>query len=525
MSTPPALQNQYATRSDERAGGRRWRTVSKVLYQYYRRDMQDARDEQERMYPNNHDKHVQRTIPFVYRVARELASLYLKTPARRFLRKRDDGAGNYAAGDELPEATTDLVSRIYDGAQVTTALRHAQEVMIATGNQPILVWPMPEVGGIKLVMPPPHECDIATRDSLSTGELDVTHFWCRLPLQRDPITDLIIYGVAEITPTTAVWCDGPTEIKGRGLWNEAGTNPLGEVPLILLRRASPAPGEVWASAPEDLLDAQRAINHDMTDLGTIARLQGFAQGYVKGMSQEQVSDLEIGPNTFAGLWGEDAELGFASPTPDLRGYRDQMEAYMRTVTATNGLNPATLTKSQGVTALSKIIELADREVERRHFVTTFEAAEGRLYRLTAAWVNHLRALPNLLPPARVKLEFRESYMPADPLHEAQAMEKRIALGVSSPIVEIARLEGLTREEAQTEVETMMADTAAIGGGGKVLLNGAQITAAVLVAERVGLGQLDVDGGVALLVESLGTTEATARALLAGASPPTVEDAA
>ena len=146
MSTPPALQNHYATRSDERAGGRRWRTVSKVLYQYYRRDMQDARDEQERMYPNNHDKHVQRTIPFVYRVARELASLYLKTPARRFLRKRDDGAGNYAAGDELPEATTDLVSRIYDGAQVTTALRHAQEVMIATGNQPILVWPMPEVG-------------------------------------------------------------------------------------------------------------------------------------------------------------------------------------------------------------------------------------------------------------------------------------------------------------------------------------------------------------------------------------------
>ena len=90
MSTPPALQSQYATRSDERAGGRRWRTVSKVLYAYYRRDMQDARDEQERLYPSNHDKHVARTVPFVYRVARELATLYLKTPARRFLRKRDD---------------------------------------------------------------------------------------------------------------------------------------------------------------------------------------------------------------------------------------------------------------------------------------------------------------------------------------------------------------------------------------------------------------------------------------------------
>jgi hypothetical protein len=464
MSTPPALQSQYATRSDERAGGRRWRTVSKVLYAYYRRDMQDARDEQERLYPSNHDKHVARTVPFVYRVARELATLYLKTPARRFLRKRDDPAGHFAAGDELPEVTTELVSRIYEGAQVTTALRHAQEVMIATGNQAILVWPMPEVSGIKLVMPPPHECDIATRDSLSTGEMDVTHFWCRLPLQRDPITDLIIYGVAEITPTTAIWSDGPAEMKGRGLWNEEGTNPLGEVPLIILRRASPAPGEVWASAPEDLLDAQRAINHDMTDLGTIARLQGFAQGFVKGMSQEQVSELEIGPNTFAGLWGEDAELGFASPTPDLRGYRDQMEAYMRVVTATNGLNPATLTKSQGVTALSKVIELADREVERRHFVSTFEAAENRLYRLTAGWVNHLRSLPNLIPPARVKLEFRESYMPADPLHEAQAMERRIALGVSSPISEIARLEGLTYDEARVRFDQNLADTRLLGTG-------------------------------------------------------------
>jgi hypothetical protein len=141
-----------------------------------------------------------------------------------------------------------------------------------------------------------------------------------------------------------------------------------------------------------------------------------------------------------------------------------MEAYMRVVTATNGLNPATLTKSQGVTALSKVIELADREVERRHFVSTFEAAENRLYRLTAGWVNHLRSLPNLIPPARVKLEFRESYMPADPLHEAQAMERRIALGVSSPISEIARLEGLTYDEARVRFDQNLADTRLLGTG-------------------------------------------------------------
>ena len=426
--------------------------------------MADARKEQERLYPNNYDKHVQRTVPFVYRVARELATLYLKDPARRFLRKRSDAGGGYAEGDPLPEETASTIARIYRGANVTNSLRHAQEVMIATGNQPVLIWPMPETSGIRLVMPPPHECDVSTRDSLSSSEMDVEAFWCRLPLQRDPVTDLIIYGVAEITPTTAVWCEGPAEVRGKGLWNSEGTNPLGEVPLVMLRRSEPAPGEFWASAPEGLLDSQRAINHDMTDLGTIARLQGFAQGFVKGMSQEQVSGLEVGPNTFAGLWGEDAELGYASPSPDLRGYRDQMEAYMRVVTATNGLNPATLTKSQGVTALAKVIELADREVERRRFVATFERAENRIYRLTAAWVNELRGLHNLLPPARVELEFREAYMPADPLHEAQSMQLRIALGVSSPIAEIARLQGLTHDEARERFETNLRETRLLGEG-------------------------------------------------------------
>ena len=79
-------------------------------------------------------------------------------------------------------------------------------------------------------------------------------------------------------------------------------------------------------------------------------------------------------------------------------------------------------------------------------------------------MNHIRALPNLLPPARVRVEFRESYMPADPLNDAQAMERRIALGVSSPIAEIARVEGLTYDEARAKFDQNMADTRLLGDG-------------------------------------------------------------
>ena len=518
MAAPPSLQSIYTTREDERAGGRRWRTVSRVLHEYYRRNFADARAEQKRLYPENYDKHVQRVVPFVYRVARELASLYLKAPARRFMRKKDDPTGRWAEGDQLPESVDRLIARVYRGAQVDLHLRHAQELMIATGNAPMVVFPNPLVGGVSIHVVPPHETDVKMRHSLATDELDVEAVWLRLPLSRDPLTDLTIYGVAEITPQTAVWVDGPPEVTGQGLWNDAGTNPIGEVPLVMVRASNPDAGSFYACAPEDLLDAQRAIDHDMTDLGTIARLQGFAQGYVKGMSQEQVNDLEIGPNTFAGLWGEDAELGFASPSPDLRGYQAQMESYMRTVTATNGLNPATLTKSQGVTALAKIIELADREVERRRHVVEFERAESRVYRLIAMWVNHLRGQDDLMPKARVVVEYREPYMPADPLHEAQSMQLRIALGVSSPIREIARLEGLTQAEAIARSQEIVEEKAMVAGGSGTTLNGAQILAALQVAERVSLGALSRDGAIAFLVEGLGMTEDSAREAVSGAAP-------
>ena len=479
MNIPPGLEGTFATsNTDGRAGGARWREISRILYAYYRRDMSDAADEQRRLYPDNWDKHVPRTVPFVYRVSRELASLYLRAPYRRWLRKRTDASRGYAEGDLLPEATTRAIDRVYRGADVNGALQHANEVMVATGNAPILVWPLPTVGGVRLIMPPPHECDVQLRDSLSSGELDVVTFWCRLPLARDPITDMLIYGVAEITETTAKWVSGPEDMVGRGLWNDEGTNPLGEVPLVMIRRAAPAPGEFWASAPEDLLDAQRALSHDFTDLGTIARLQGFAQGYVKGMNQEQVNQLEIGPNTFAGLWGDDAEIGFASPKPDLNGYKNQMESYVRAVTGANGLNPATLMKSSGITAVAKQVELADREVERRRFALTFERAEGRIYRLISMWVNDLRSLPNLFPPARVRVEYRESYIPADPLHEVQAAQVRCALGISSPILEIARLEGLTYDEARDRFERNLRDTALLGSSVPALERVAEVRASV-----------------------------------------------
>ena len=393
------------------------------------------------MYPKNGHNHVMRTVPYVYRVVRELATLYLRKPSRRF-----EGVG--------PE-TDALIAGVYRGAQVDRRLRHIHELGVATGNAPLLVFPMPATSGVRLVALPAHLHDVEMREALSNDERDIESWWVRLPIKRDPSTGLVLYGVAHITPDTATWVDGP--LQGEGLWNDDGTNPLGEVPVVMFRGSDAEPGLFWAAAPEDLLDTQRAACHDYTDIGTIARLQGYGQGWVKGVSQAQAGEMEVGPEAFAAL-PDDGEMGFASPSPQIDAYRAQLKDYLRTVTAANGLNPASIDKSQGVTALAKIVEMADREVERRRHIVEFERVENRLYSLIRKWVNVQRG--EVLPRARVAVEYREPWFPADPLHDAQAMQLRMELGVSSDVREIARIEGLTIEEATARREQYRAENVA-----------------------------------------------------------------
>ena len=516
MATPPGLRLPLTgTDDDGIPGGSTWRTNSKILFGMYSRSTKDARDQQKDLYPTNYKAHVPRTVPWVWRVARELGgSLYLRPPSRDFTFRRAEDGGQ--EGTSLPDATLRLIDRVYSGADVNSWMKYSHELTIATGNAAIFVLPLPTVQGVRLVCPPIHEVDVALDDPFSTSELDVAKAWFRVPLGRDPEGNTTVYGVAEITRETAIWTDGPLE--GQGIFAEDGSNPIGEVPLIQIRRSPAEPGRWFSAEPQDLLDAQRALNHDFTDLGTISRLQGFAQGYIKGMNQEQVSDLRgLGPNTFVGLW-EDAELGFASPTPDLKGYLGQVESYVRTVTSVNSLNPASLmNKSAGATALAKLVELQDREIERARHEVQFARAEKRLYRLISKWLNHLRGQPNLLPPADVKMTYRHAEPPTDPLHAAQASELRIRLGLSSAPRELMKQEGLTPDEAKRRVEENKAETAMISGGGRNLLNGAQVTAALAIAERVGLGALDIPGGISLMIEALGVTEETAKRVLEGAT--------
>lgn len=393
------------------AGGARWRRNAELLDQYLRRQMKDAETERKRVYPKTWDTQIQRTVPLIWRIARELSTLYLRAPERRFVGATD--------------AQVVAISALYKRLKVNRRLKTAQQKLSVVCNATVWVWLTST--GFRLLVPPIHDQWAWSNrvDGQDVG--DVTEWRIRMPVVHDPFATSSPTAIALITPSRAIWETGPSGWAGKGIWATDGSNPFGRIPVVLLRSAEPAPGEIFVDVPEDMVDAQRAVNHDYTSLGDWGRKQGFAQAYAKGLTQQQANELEVGPEEMIGI-PKDGEFGFASPKPDFAGFGGQLDSFVKLFIACCGLSPATVMKSTGITALAKVIENIEREVERQTAKEEFDAGEQDLYDLCAqASQIQSGGLPVLPQKVIVEVDHREPVTPADPVSDAQAKSTRIDL--------------------------------------------------------------------------------------------------
>ncbi|MFO0749138.1 MAG: hypothetical protein U1F43_26270 [Myxococcota bacterium] len=104
----------------------------------------------------------------------------------------------------------------------------------------------------------------------------------------------------------------------------------------------------WMDACEDVLWQARALDNGHTDLGEVARFQGFGQWWAvfeywcwapSRMWHGYDTDI-VDPN---------GAIGCTSPTPDLAGTREGLEAFLRVAIASQDLNPASLLRSTAIT--------------------------------------------------------------------------------------------------------------------------------------------------------------------------------
>lgn len=415
-----------------RAGGATWRKNARLIYEYLRREMSDATEQRKLLYPKTWNSQVQRTVPLIWRMARELSTLYLRPPAREF-----EGA----SGDQVT-----AIIDTYDAAKVNRRLRTAQEHLSVLQNATVWVWLTSD--GFRLLTPPIHD-QWAWSKRVDAQEVDdVTEWRVRFPVSAGPTSLIAQTAVALITPERAIWESGPAGWEGKGIWEPDGRNPFGRIPVVYLRGCDPAPGEFFVPVPEDMLDAQRAVNHDFTDRGSIARKQGFAQGWIEGLTQAQANEIETGPESWAGL-PTGGKMGFASPQSSLAEYGADTDSFVKLVIACSGMSPATVMKSTGITALAKIVENIDREVERQRAKDEFVAAEQRLYELIADATKIRSGGLSILPAkVRVKVKHREPIQPADPINDAQAKSLRVQLALDCAASIIAEERAIELDAAQ-----------------------------------------------------------------------------
>lgn len=458
--TVPAELLAAAAADEQAEPARQWHEKSRLLYRYYVRDMADVRKQRAVMYPDNHGSHVQRSVPFIARVARELGGIYLLPPSRRFLITAQSRDAAVASEDtEFSPEQARFAARLYESLRVNERLRTMHEIGIACSNSVLLVWPRPELRGAYLCNVPPHLNYVDMGPNvMSHDERDVERWWMRLPVRMEAASHRMVYATALITKTTAHWIDGP--LGEQGLFNEDPedtSNPLGEVPAVAFRRHTPALGSFFAEVCEDLLDAQRALCHDLTDIGHTAKMQAFSQAVARGVGAE--AEIEVGMDTVLRLSDPEASFSFERPDADLEGYSQTIKDFTRIIGAANGLNPGSLDKSTAVTALGKQFEVADRNVEQMRHKQEFQRVETRLYRIIRKWSNLARVTdPDMtpqeriaegaLPYGRVEVEHTDPTVPVDRLHDAQASQIQIGLGLIGREHEIARLQGLTLPEAR-----------------------------------------------------------------------------
>ena len=427
-----------------------WDRNVQALYNYLRRNHEDTLEQLKALYPRTWDQHTLRPIPFVWRVARELATLYRKRPNREFV-------GAFGPSVAL------RIKSIYRALDMDLKFRTLQEHLVAMNNACMFFFPVNrrDFQGVQPLVIPPHHVRFQMKpgQAMSTDMLDVEKVWLKLPVHTDAVTGWISYGVAVVTQDEAFWHSTPDDaMVGEGLWFKDRSNPLGKIPCIYLRGSEPRPGEWTAPTDDDLLAAQRAISLGFTDLGQIGRMQGYMQGVIMNMSQQQAADLELGPESIIGLM-DDQDFKYVGGKPPLKENAENLIEYMNTMLAHLGLNPQTFLKTASVSAIAKQVDLIDREAERQRFVIMFEDAENRAYEFVRQWINVLRGNgEEIYPFARVEVEYFEPSMPVDVLHTSQAERMQIHDGTTTAAEILAKRSGISVDEAKTRVRENLEET-------------------------------------------------------------------
>lgn len=382
------------------------------------------------LFPDDSQHMLPYHVPIIRQMCRQIGNAYDLPPERAFRNLTDLQARSL--GDE------------YRRIGANRVLQTAQRAAVVQGTMIGILYPRRGRIYCRLLHPWQVEVDPDPDypESLSAAT-EVRALW---PVRT---TDRAVhYGLLRMTRERLAVEAGSQSF---GLWSADESNPFADgYPAWSLRTEPAEDGSYFSPVGVDALDAQIGVTVAWTSAMYTAEHSSWGQDVFSGMTQATAREIRGGPSSPIGL-REGQGYEHVQRGSSVQAYLEVAESYLRTVGTLNNIAPDRLTHMRSaITAVAKMVDRADREEARIAQRPWLERAEQSFLRALLMVLRQRGDLNRYPERAFVDVEYRSSYYPADPLHEAQARSEAYRNATSSPIRAIMQERGFSRAAAEAE---------------------------------------------------------------------------
>jgi len=226
-------------------------------------------------------------------------------------------------------------------------------------------------------------------------------------------------------------------------------NPINLLPFAFA--SEDQNGSFWADGGQDLVDAAILVNTLLTDINSIAYMQGWGQIVITG-GEGLPKQFTVGPhNALVMTYDKDKEpepkVSVVSPTPPIEAWLKLIEQYVALVLSTNNLSPSNISIKldpanfpSGVAMMIEQSQSTESVIDKQAY---YRDIERNLWEIIFAWQNlyyqqsKLTKQFSMIGPipegTEVKIKFEFSKAPISEKEKLENIKIRKELGINEEI--------------------------------------------------------------------------------------------
>lgn len=273
------------------------------------------------------------------------------------------------------------------------------------------------------------------------------------PMKTPPTTTERRWAVWQQDAASGLWSFAIRNLAGKVLPNRLfpkGVNAYGTYPYILCHDGQPRTS-AYAELDDSLLSAQIGLDLLWTDFHLACRMNGGVVAMHTDQGTKLPRALPFGRDRamVMGLEEKVETIQLHQSLPDMLEFaRD----YIKTFAVLHGLHPDSFAIegqafAQAITAVAKQVDRLDVQETREDYETYWEGKLADLFDLIRLVWNVWNPARQLDPRLRLRIKWIEPREVVSPLEAAQASMARLNGGLSYPVREIMRLDGVDEAEA------------------------------------------------------------------------------